>query len=189
MPTTESPPGSDHVSRKLAQWARALTRRRTSYPPNLSVVGRQCIAAICVHRFCAHYGIQHSAIEAFVEHLWGVATVTADSFTEWENGFATLPASLSKGPLPVELRAFIPARLAADYSRLAEEAVECSASTWYGDNIPGTLEAFEAVLEIMARHRIPLPPFEPFLASSPTVLQGWGSAPTPEELRRWRSLA
>ena len=166
-----------------------LTPPPTKAAPKLSVIGRQCIAAICVQRFCAHYGIRHPAIDAFVEHLWGVATVTSDTFTEWELAFQNLPASTWDEPLPPELLAVMPPPLVADYSRLADAAVECSAATWYASDIPATLAAFDVVCDVMRTHGIPLPRFDPFLVSSPDTREGWGNRPTPAELRQWRAEA
>jgi hypothetical protein len=153
----------------------------------LSVIARQCIAAICVHRFCTHYGIRHLAIDAFVEHLWGVATVTPETFTAWEQGFQVLPASTWSEPLATGLLAAIPDQLVVHYSRLANAAIECSAGTWYASDIPATLDAFATVSELMREHGLSLPRFETFVDSSPEVGQGWGSHPTPEQLRAWRA--
>jgi hypothetical protein len=82
--------------------------RRSTRPSDLSVVARQCIAALCVQRFCALYEIRHPAIDDFVEHLWGVATVMSENFTEWAEGFAALPASTWGDDLPGNVVAAIP---------------------------------------------------------------------------------
>jgi hypothetical protein len=148
----------------------------------LSVIGRQCIAAVCVERFCRHHEILSAEIRDFVEHLWGIATVDEDSFAEWEGRFQALPASTWGGDLEL-----IPLPLRADYASLAEGAIECSAATWYGSDIPGTLAAFESVLHVMHVHDLPVPDFTPFLCSSPAVLHGWGNRPTPEQLQLWRA--
>jgi hypothetical protein len=93
-------------------------------PADLSVVARQCIAAICLERFCARYGIRHPAINAFIEHLWSVASVTSEAFTEWEQGFQSLVASTWAGDLPTEVITAIPASARADYEQLADAAIE-----------------------------------------------------------------
>lgn len=153
----------------------------------LSVIARQCVAAICLRRFCDRYGIRHPGVDAFVEHLWGVATVTPEMFTAWEQNFQNLPASTWGGPLPPEVLAVIPLAVRADYERLANAAIECSAATWYTGDIDATLRAFEAVAAVMHIHGVPLPYLEPFRSSSPRALDGWGSQPSPAELREWHA--
>ncbi|MEI8257324.1 MAG: hypothetical protein WCJ30_16745, partial [Deltaproteobacteria bacterium] len=34
-----------------------------------SVIARQCVAAICLRRFCARYAIRHPDIDAFIDTL------------------------------------------------------------------------------------------------------------------------
>ena len=155
-------------------------------PAELSVIARQCVAAICLRRFCERYGIVHDHIDAFVEHLWGVAVVKPESFEVWELGFQTLPAAGWGEPLPPELLEIIPPTVRADYERLANAVIECSAATWYAGDIPATLCAFEDVASVMRAHGIPLPRLEPFQSSSPAVFDGWGSRPSPGELAAWR---
>ena len=154
----------------------------------LSVIARQCIAAICLRRFCEKYTIAGPEIDAFVEHLWGVATVASDDFVGWEQGFQDLPASTWAGPVPESLLANVPESVRADYLQLADAAIESSADTWYCSGIGATIAAFGTVVAICQRHGIPLPPLQPFLVSSPTVRNGWGNRPTLAELQNWRSF-
>ncbi|MBL8741076.1 MAG: hypothetical protein JNK04_08285, partial [Myxococcales bacterium] len=82
--------------------------------PQLSVIGRQCIAAICVERFCRANGITTTLVTDFIEHLWGIATVDEDSFGEWEQRFQELPGSTWADD-SAALHAAIPAPLVDDY--------------------------------------------------------------------------
>ena len=154
--------------------------------PQLSVIGRQCIAAICVERFCRSHGIATPLVTDFVEHLWAIATVDEDSFVEWEQRFQKLPASTWADD-SAALHAAIPASLLEDYATLADAAVECSAATWYGSDIPATIAAFDTVLRVMHEHKIALPNFELFRSSSPALIHGWGNKPTADQLRLWKT--
>ena len=78
----------------------AITRRgaTTVHQPNLSekidrlsVVGRQCVAVICLERFCRKYRLTHPAITKFIDHVWKVTQVDPETFGEWAEGFSLMP--------------------------------------------------------------------------------------------------
>lgn len=75
----------------------------------LSVVARQCIAAVCFERYCVIHNLKHPDIRAFIDHIWGIGAIqNPEQFEAWELGFQGLKASGWGDPLPDDLLEIIP---------------------------------------------------------------------------------
>lgn len=152
----------------------------------LSVVARQCIAAVCFERYCVIHNLKHPDIRAFIDHIWGIGAIqNPEQFEAWELGFQGLKASGWGDPLPDDLLEIIP-----PYERSMRSwpttSFETSATTWYGSDIKGTREYLIKVIHIVSKYGIELPNFDRFKSSSPELNGGWGSTPPPNELYAWR---
>lgn len=153
----------------------------------LSVVARQCIAAICFERYCKFHNIQSPDISEFIEHVWRVGKIeNPEQFVEWERGFQELRASGWGEPLSEDVLKAIPPALHEEYRDLAEYLIETSATTWYGSDMKGTREYLLKVIRIVSAYGIALPDFSLFKSSSRELHGGWGNNPSPDELNTWR---
>jgi hypothetical protein len=153
----------------------------------LSIIARQCVAAVCFDRYCRFHKLQNSDISAFLDHLWRVGKINSpDEFGEWEEGFQMLRASGWGEPVPEDVLGAIPLALREEYLMLAGFVIETSATTWYGNNLEGTREYLLKVMYIVASYGIELPDLSVFMTASPELHGGWGNNPSPEEFDRWR---
>lgn len=84
----------------------------------LSVIGKQCIAVICLERFCKKYKLNHPAITDFIDHVWKVAQIKPEIFYEWEQGFADMSITGQGDPYPEDLKKVIPMDLFNDFNQL-----------------------------------------------------------------------
>src|SRR5262245_40149763 len=155
----------------------------------LSVIGRQCVAVICLERFCRKYGLAHPAITEFIDHVWKVAQVRLESFEEWTGGFGLIPITGQGDPLPKGLVDAIPTELLNEFDQLTQFVFETSATTWYCSDIAGTKSYLLKVLDVASDHNIPIPDLG-FYMNSPIEHHGcWGAALTDEQLQHWRNTA
>jgi hypothetical protein len=153
----------------------------------LSVIARQCIAAVCFERYCEHHDLKHPDIRAFIDHIWRVGAIESpDQFIEWEQGFQWLSASGWGAPIPQDVLDTIPPATRQEYKKLAEYVIETSATTWYGSNMQGTREYLLKVIRIVSAYGIELPNFGLFKHSSAEFHGGWGNNPSPDLLYAWR---
>ena len=176
----------------------AITRRgaTTVHQPNLSekidrlsVVGRQCVAVICLERFCRKYRLTHPAITKFIEHVWKVTQVDPETFGEWAEGFSLMPITGQGDPYPKDLVETIPKELLNEFDRLTQFVFETSATTWYCSDIEGTKNYLLKVLDVASDHNIPIPDLGCYM-NPPIEHHGcWGTALTNEQLQHWRNTA
>lgn len=153
----------------------------------ISVVGRQCVAAICFERFCKKYRILHPAIDLFIDHIWKVTQVNPENFVDWEQGFQTMPITGQGEPYPTDLVEAVPKILWNDFDELTQFVFETSATTWYGSDLEGTKTFLLKAIAIAIRHEIELPDLS-FYVNSPIVHHGnWGQPLTNEQVEEWRS--
>src|SRR6266446_1417757 len=100
---------------------------------DLSVVARQCTAALCLERYCVFHNLKHPDIVAVIDHIWGIGAIeNPDQFVEWEQGFQGLKAAGWGDPVPNDLLEIIPPTIRKEYQELANYVIETSATTWYG---------------------------------------------------------
>ncbi len=153
----------------------------------LSVLARQCIAAVCFERYCKFHGLQGPDFEAFIEHLWRVATLAnPEEFVEWEQGFQRLKVTGWGEPLSETFLEALPPKLRQEYPELVLAVIETSAMTWYGHDMEGTKRYLIRVIEMVAKDGIAIPNLELFKSSSSREGGGWGRNPSADELYRWR---
>ena len=155
---------------------------------SLSVIGRQCVAVICLERFCRKYRLAHPAITKFIDHVWKVTQVSRETFEEWEECFGLMPITGQGDPFPRDLVEAIPTELLNEFDRLTQLVFETSATTWYCSDIEGTKDYLHKVLEVASAHDIPIPDLG-FYTNSPIEHDGWGAALTDEQLQQWRNTA
>ena len=154
----------------------------------LSVVGRQCVAVICLERFCRKYRLAHPAITKFIDHVWKITQVDRQTFEDWEQGFGSMPITGQGDPLPNDLVEAIPVELLKEFDRLTQLVFETSGSTWYCSNIQGTKDCLLEVLELASEHNVPIPDLS-FYMNPPIQHDGWGATLTDEQLQQWRNTA
>jgi hypothetical protein len=154
----------------------------------LSVVARQCIAVTCLERFCKRYDIAHPAISMFVEHVWKVAQIRAETFPSWERTFSHLPVTGLGDKWPKDVCTAIPECVLGVLPELVEHVLETSACTWYGDDLLATKRQLEIVLKICQKHGVLIPDFENYTQQQAQLHGGWGPSLTDQEVRDWRAL-
>ena len=121
----------------------------------LSVIGKQCIAVICFERFCKKYNLNHPAITDFINHVWKVAQINPETFSEWEQGFANMPITGQGDPYPEDLKKAIPLNLLDDLNQFTIYIFEISAINWYTAYNPvGTTQMFLNAINIAQKHDI-----------------------------------
>ena len=155
---------------------------------SISVVGRQCVAVICLERFCRKYGLAHPAITKFIDHVWKVTQVDRETFEEWEEGFRLMPITGQGEPFPKDLVEAMPKELLSEFDRLTQSVFETSATTWYCSNIEDTKNYLLKVLDVASAHNIPIPDLG-FYVNPPIGHDGWGATLTDEQLQQWRNTA
>lgn len=155
----------------------------------LSVVGRQCVAVICLERFCREYQLDHPAIAEFVDHVWKVAQVDPGSWTEWERGFHSIPLTGQGATYPGTLVEAIPEDLRDDFFLLTQSVFWTSAETWYGYDLEGTKSHLLQVLKISSRHNIAIPDLRFYINPPVEHHDHWGPPLSDEQLREWRNTA
>ena len=166
---------------------RFWTSKQSRQIDQLSVIARQCVAALCFERYCEFRGLKHPDIDAFIDHVWRVATLrNPDEFCEWESGFENLRATDWCEPVAEDFLALIPKEIRSEYFELASDVIETSAMTWYGSDLPATRKYCLKVLRTVSKYPIELPQLDCFRNSSPKWGGGWGKNPTAEELQIWR---
>lgn len=153
----------------------------------LSVVAKQCIAAVCFERYCQFHKLQSPDIDAFIEHIWKITKIEKPGdFGEWEQGFQLLRATNWGEPLSKDFLKLIPSTIRQEYTKLAEYVIETTATTWYGSDLKGTTEYLLKIIDTVSSYGIVLPDFNKFRNSSPQVYSGWGSNPSPDVIYEWR---
>jgi hypothetical protein len=164
-----------------------LQQNLSSKIDELSVIARQCIAAICFERYCQFHKLQNPEIDAFIEHVWSITKIDKpEKFVEWEQGFQLLKASDWGKPLAKDILELIPANIQVEYRQLTEDVIEISAATWYGSDLNGTKQHLIKVIEVTSSYGITLPNLNKFRNSSPQINGGWGNIPSPDEINEWR---
>jgi hypothetical protein len=154
----------------------------------LSVIGRQCVAVICLERFCRKYRLEHPAITKFIDHVWKVTQVGPETFEEWTYGFGLIPITGQGDPLPADLVEAIPRELLNEFDRLTQCVFETSATTWFCSDTEGTKKELLKVLDVASEHDIPIPDLG-FYMNPPIEHDGWGAMLTDEQLQQWRNTA
>lgn len=153
---------------------------------NLSVIGKQCSAVICFERFCRKYKLSHQYITDFINHVWKVCQVNPTTFVEWDEAFQDLAITGQGDPYPEELLEQIPKELLNDFNKMSQAVFETSATTWYGDNLPGTRKELFKVITLSLKHDINVPDFS--LYTNPPIEDrgGWGPVLSDEVMKKWR---
>ena len=154
----------------------------------LSIVARQCVAAVCLERYCRHHRLDIPQVNALLAHIWGITTIkNPDEFVAWERGFGDLAITGLGDPIPLEVLETIPTSLHSEFDQLVCNTVETSAITWYGsDPEDRSLEYLLSVIRTLNSYRIALPDFSKFRSSDPTWHGGWGTKPTADQAHEWR---
>jgi hypothetical protein len=152
----------------------------------LSVIGRQCVAVICLERYCKKYNINHPDIDLFINHVWKVTQVGPNNFSEWERGFAVMPITSQGDTYPEDLIKAIPIELFNEFDLLTQYVFETSATTWYGSDIEGTKRYLSKVIDIVSKKGIPIPELNNYINDPVEILGGWGPALNNEHLKAWR---
>ena len=157
---------------------------------SLCVVARQCIAVTCFERYCRFHGLAHPAIDQFIEHEWRIASLHDPSeFVAWEQAFQDMPITGQGDPSPESLVAVIPFALRREFDTLILHVFETSGTTWYGQDLEGTLEHLVEVLKIIDSYHIALPDLEIFREHPGHIHAGWGRPLSDTEVKRWREAA
>jgi len=154
----------------------------------LSVIGRQCVAVICLERFCRKYRLAHPAITKFIDHVWKVTQVGPETFEEWAQDFGSIPITGQGDPLPKDLVEVIPIELLNELDQLTQFVFETTATTWYCSDIEGTKNYLRKVLDVASAHDVPIPDLG-FYMNPPIEHDGWGAPLTDEQLQQWRNTA
>lgn len=152
----------------------------------LSVIARQCVAAVCFERYCEFHRLENPDISAFIDHIWLVGKLDPDHFEEWERGFQMLRASGWGEDLPEDVLKTIPLPIRQEYIKLAGYVIETSAATWYGSDLKGTKKYLLKVIHIVSTYGIKIPDLDLFKVASPQIVSEWGNNPSAEELHAWR---
>ena len=153
----------------------------------LSVVARQCVAAVCFERYCEFHKLKSPDIDAFIQHIWDITKLEKpEMFVDWEQGFQQLKAVDWGATLTKDFLNQIPTSIRNEYIELTNNVIETSAATWYGSDLNGTKENLMKVIDTVSKYGIALPDLNKFRNSSPQIMGGWGNNPSPDEVYEWR---
>jgi hypothetical protein len=154
----------------------------------LSLLEREAIALVCLERFARHYEIAHVELSKFIEHLWGINTVTPETWVNWADAFDQMEVLKNPEAFSSSLESTIPPHVRSDFSALVRAVFETTAATWYCSNGPGTVAALQRTLTILGKHDVKPPPLVAFDLSSGKSCGSWGPEPPRETVQAWRQL-
>jgi hypothetical protein len=140
------------------------------------------MGAICLSRFCRSQAIRHKYLDAFLKHLWKIATVDVDSLSAWQRE-GQEQERWQKAALVAER---LEEPLKSDYLRLIERVLEIGK---YG--APDRAESrccLRQAMQIVQSYDVALPDQALFEKSSPGM-QGRGRPVRAELLQKWKALA
>jgi hypothetical protein len=151
----------------------------------ISVRACQVIAAICVDRFCREHGASHPAITAFIQHLWGFATVS-NEFVAWEKSLTRLELHGLGDPIPPGVLSSIPKVIRSDFAELIEAASEVVMCDAYGAVTDEPHRYLRSAFAVLRRNGISPPDLSEFYVSSFSQNHGLGDPVPTDVLSRWR---
>lgn len=151
----------------------------------LSINERQCVAVICLQRYCKKYKIVHSTIDEFIEHIWKVAQIN-NNFCEWADKFGYLAITGQGDPYPEDLVKAIPVDLIEEFNILTQYVYEISASCWFGSESEDSSKMLLMVFDIISKHNIAIPDLNYYREDVKKNPDGWTPVINDEKLKLWR---
>jgi hypothetical protein len=145
--------------------------------PSFSVRQLQFYAGLCFRQFCLEKKIDHPAIDAFLKHLFSLASI--ESISEWPTNGAKLELTGLGDPLPDSLLAILPAALVEPFDHLSGNCIEVGMVDLWGAESDEPLRFVRRVIEILDRQGIATP--DPRGLAAFRDGTHWGSAWNPAE--------
>jgi hypothetical protein len=154
----------------------------------LSIIARQCVAAVCLERYCRHHKLDIPELNALLDHIWRITSIKSpDGFVNWDRGFSDLAVNGLFDPIPPSVLDAVPKALHGELDQLISDTVETSAATWYAsDPEDQSLAHLLSVVRTVTSYGIPLPDLNKFRSSDATWAGGWGTKPTAFQTHTWR---
>lgn len=152
----------------------------------LSIRACQAMGTAAFRRYCAHHGISHPEVTAFVEH--GYAMADTQDIVAWEqNGPPLVRASLGTD-LPELLSQVVGRAHRPSFEYLLVHVTAIGYTDLYGAVTSAPWRHLRAALAVLDGEGIPRPPIEAFLASPASEVHGWGEPVTAALKLSWMAL-
>lgn len=152
----------------------------------LSIRACQAMGTAAFRRYCAHHGIAHPEVKAFVEH--GYAMADTQDIVAWEQDQPPLVRAGLGADLPELLSQVVGRAHRPSFEYLLTHVTEIGYTDLYGAVTSAPWRHLRAALAVLDGEGIPRPPIEPFLESPSSEVHGWGDPVSAAVKLTWMAL-
>jgi hypothetical protein len=120
---------------------------------NLTSRELQVLAALCLSKFCKHFGIDHEALSSLISHECSI--LIAKDLSSWDAAGANLYLPGRGDPVPADILHLVPDLIKKDFTELVECSVEVGIIDLYGADTKMPRDFLLRCTHILNRNNIP----------------------------------